>query len=232
MTYYLDYYVDTIPAGVKATIPAAMRMIYVYGGSVKFGDRQVDAAPMKGNDYEADKACAFYGAGETAITAGPGGATLFRYDLAEGSKADKFAAGDGVSSDMKMSREIWSLDIQKGSDWLFRLDYIRNPQGQTADVHTHEGPGIRTLLTGTFHCNQPSEEGRADQPGDPWWETGIEAVISTPSGDCPAKFLRAMVLPSELSVGPRMSGKFLRNKIPSEPGWKVWDCLVDKLVTL
>lgn len=229
MAYYLDYYIDTIPAGASARIGVAKRMIYVYSGSAAIDGQLIDAP--RNAETEAESSAALYSDGETQITAGPHGATLFRFDLVEDSKADKPAYGGGATSAMRMSREIWSLAINKGSEWLFRLDYIRNPAGQTADVHTHEGPGIRALITGTFHVNQPSEEGRASTAGDPWWETGIEAVISTPSGDVPAKFLRGMVLPKEMSDG-RPSGKFLRTFPPSAPGWQVWALFIDRLVTL
>ena len=229
MAYYLDYYIDTIPAGASATVAAAKRMIYVYSGSASIGGRTIHA-PLNG-ETEADASAALYSDEETRITAGQHGTKLFRFDLVEDSKADKPVRGDGATSVIRMSREIWCLDIKQGSEWLFRLDYIRNPAGQTADVHTHEGPGIRALITGTFHVNQPSEEGRAAAAGDPWWETGIEAVISTPSGDEPAKFLRGMVLPRDMVDG-RPSGKFLRKFPPAAPGWKVWELFVDRLVTL
>ncbi len=229
MAYYLDYYIDTIPAGASATVAAAKRMIYLYSGSASIDGRALHA-PSDGKT-EAAASAGLYSDGATRIIAGPEGAKLFRFDLVENSKADKPVHGGGATSAMRMSREIWSLDIKKGSEWLFRLDYIRNPAGQTADVHTHEGPGIRALITGTFHVNQPSEEGRAREVGDPWWETGIEAVISTPSGDVPAKFLRGMVLPKDMIDG-RPSGKFLRTLPPAAPGWKVWEMFVDRLVTL
>ncbi len=229
MAYYLDYYIDKIPAHAAATLAGARRMIYVYSGSASIDGRALHALPN--GETEADASAAAYSEGETRIVAGPHGAKLFRFDLVENSKADKPAQGGGATSVMRMSREIWSLDIEKDSEWLFRLDYIRNPAGQTADVHTHEGPGIRALITGTFHVNQPSEEGRANAAGDPWWETGIEAVISTPGGDVPARFLRGMVLPKDMIDG-RPSGKFLRQFPPSAPGWKVWVLFVDRLVTL
>ena len=130
-----------------------------------------------------------------------------------------------------MSRHLRSLALTEGSEWLFWLDVINNPPGAVADVHTHQGPGIRALLSGAFRCRQPSEDGAADCPGDPWWESGIEAVISTPHETEISKFLRCMILPLSLK-GSGNSGVWHRNKIAPPPGWPIWALHVDEPVRL
>jgi hypothetical protein len=127
-----------------------------------------------------------------------------------------------------MAREIWSLKIDDGSKWLFRLDRIDNPPGAVADVHTHPGPGIRALLAGSFRCKQPSDDGAAKEPGDPWWETGVEAVISTADEQVTSSFLRGMVLPVEFRGRPD-TAKWLRQPPPVQGGWQLH---VDEIIAL
>ena len=219
MAYFLTYYNDAIGAHMTASLPGARRMIYVWRGSCTVSGTLLEAGT------------ATYLEGEAVIETSQAGAMLFRWDLVEDPAEASPAAAIRMGSMLRMSREIWSLDLPPGSKWLFRLDLINNPPGAVADVHTHQGPGIRALLTGTFKCRQPSEDGSADCPGDPWWETGIEAVISTPHDTEVSKFLRCMILPPELK-GSGNSGTWHRKKIEPPPGWPIWTLLVDQDIVL
>jgi hypothetical protein len=214
MTWTLSYCDDRCDPGAVAALPGSHRILYVLEGSVVVGRKALnrdDAA------YLSDAA---------EIRAGANGARVFRWELA-GEAAAPLAA-PGVHSMLRMAEPVWSLDLQPGSRWVFRLDRIDNPPGVVADVHTHPGPGIRALLAGTFHVRQPSEDGAAERPGDPWWESGVEAVISTPSATETSSFLRCMLLPVEY-LGRPDTARWLRTKPAAKAGWRLY---VDEIVTL
>lgn len=217
MAYFLNYYNDMIAPRTTEHWPAARRMVFVWKGACSIGGKAFEAGT--GTHVE----------GEMALQTGDAGALLFRWELAEGASGQSAALPERVGSMLRMSREIWSLDLAPGSEWLFRLDEINNPPGLVADVHTHQGPGIRALLSGSFACRQPSEDGAADCPGDPWWETGIEAVISTPDDTEISKFLRCMILPVALR-GSGNSGFWHRNKILPPPDWPIWRLLDEAVI--
>lgn len=219
MAYFLTYYNDTIAPHAVATLPEARRMIFVWRGSCTVSGKFLDAGT------------ATYSEGGVTIESADAGAMLFRWELIDGPDDSVPAEAVRMGSMLRMSREIWSLAISPGSEWLFRLDMINNPPGIVADVHTHQGPGIRALLSGAFTCRQPSEDGSADCPGDPWWESGIEAVISTPHDTEASKFLRCMILPLGLK-GRGDSAVWHRKQVRPPPGWPLWELLVDEVVKL
>lgn len=217
--YALNYYNDVIPPNATMTLADAQRIVFAWRGSFS----------TSAGSFE--QGMATYTKGEVTITAGREGAMLFRWELVDGQEGEWPAEQPRMGSLLRMSRKIWSLDLKQNNKWLFRLDMINNPPGLVADVHTHEGPGIRALLSGSFRCLQPSENGAADCPGDPWWESGIEAVISTPHDTEPSKFLRCMILPPSLA-GEGNSGTWHRHKIEAPPDWSIWALFVDEIVSL
>lgn len=216
MGYVLRYFNDELAPGSRATLSACRRIVYVFAGT----------ATVNGAKLQQGGAC--YADGPCTIVVGRDGAMMFRWDLAPAGTVELSVEGDDTASTLRMAREIWSLQIASGSRWLFRLDFIDNPAGVVADVHTHPGPGIRALLSGTFDVRQPSEDGRGRQPGDPWWESGVEAVISTPSRTQSSSFLRCMILPVEYEGRPD-TAKWLRTVPAARADWRL---LVDAFVTL
>ncbi len=213
--YYLNYYIDTVGPNAALTLAdnGAHRILYVHSGS----------ANINGTGVPADEAT--YGKGEVTINAGADGSRVFRWDLVK----SKGEPPSNVESMLRMSREVWSLDIPEGSRWLYRLDRINHPiEDGPADVHSHPGPGIRALLAGSFVIAQASENGKADLPGDPFWETGIETLISTPTSDVDVKFLRGMILPTEYEGRPD-TAQWHRAKPTIKSEWKLY---VDQTITL
>lgn len=197
MGYHLSYFDDTYGSGAVADEPlaAAHRIFYVFDGEAVIEGRTVETGG------------AIYASGAADIRGGSQGARVFRWDLS----AFPPAAGEDAPSIPRMTQPIWSLETEPGSRGLFRLDRIDNAPGIVADVHTHPGRGIRALLAGTFHVRQPSEDGAAARPGDPWWESGVEAVISTSSAVETSSFLRCMPLPTQ-SAGRSDTARWLRQK--------------------
>jgi hypothetical protein len=214
MTYYLSYYNDTLTAGASLIFPddGIHRIFYVHQGN----------ATVDGKALPADEAV--YRHGAATVTGSGAGARVFRWEFA--TSAGKVPAN--IESMLRMTRECWTIDIQDGSERLFRLDSIVHNPPDPADCHTHPGPGIRALLSGEFVIRQTSEDGGGAYPGDPWWETGTEAVISTPVGEAPVHFLRGMLLPITFKGRPD-TAKWLRAKPKQKSAWKLY---VDQVIKL
>lgn len=214
MAYYLNYLNDVIGPGASLSLErlGGHRILYTHQGT----------AEANGQSIPADEAAYFDDA--VTIKGGPEGARIFRWELTDG----PVPAPTNIETMMRMSRHIWSLEIPAGSVWIFRLDRINHPAPEPADCHTHPGPGIRALLSGPFIIEQTSESGGGTYPGDPWWETGPEAVISTPATPQDVHFLRGMLLPLEFEGRPD-TAVWLRTKPAQKSEWKLY---VDQRVTL
>ena len=187
MSLSLNFYRDQIGEGgaTSAPLPAAHRIVYVRHGS----------AEINGRTLNADEA-AYYDGPLSAKSAG-GWCELWRWDLVSPIATPLLHQGSDVLSLVRMQRPIANFAMLKGTQWLFRLDRIMTPPGGVADRHQHPGPGIRCLIEGTFNVQQAPESIRDAAPGDPWWETGSDTVIAWSSPTMGAKFMRAMVLPTE-----------------------------------
>lgn len=127
---------------------------------------------------------------------------VWRWEVDLPNRPHTLLQGDGLFTIHRMSRLITTLDMARGSEWLFRLDQITSRPGHVSDPHTHPGPGIRCLLRGTFNIAQHGEHYRGGVPGEPWWESGGEEVVFWGSETTEASFLRGMVLPTEHAGRP------------------------------
>ena len=128
------------------------------------------SATINGDVAPADSAV--YAGDVVTMTAGPQGATLWRWELAPKADTLHLLTGDGVSSSLRMSRRIKMLELVPTSKWLFRLDSIIESEGSTG-LHSHAGSGIRCLVSGKFHVqSQKGEESVSENPGDAWYEEG------------------------------------------------------------
>jgi len=215
MRYYLSYFNDVVGSGAALTLErlGGHRILYVHQGD----------ATINGDAVPTDEAV--YADDSVTIEAGDDGARIFRWELTKGALPEP----DNTESLLRMTREIWSLEIPEGSEWIFRLDRINHPSPDAADCHTHPGPGIRALLSGgPFIIEQTSESGGGTYAGDPWWETGPEVVISTPGTDVDVHFLRGMLLPLEFEGRPD-TAVWLRDKPKQKSEWKLY---VDQTVKL
>ncbi len=77
---------------------------------------------------------------------------------------------------------------------LLRCDQVDFPPGGIAYSHTHAGPGIRRLISGTLRV-RTNGESHDYVPGDAWFEPGPTTVYAEASRDVGAAFVRVMVLP-------------------------------------
>ena len=218
MTHSLFFYQDQILQGAQSTpLRAAHRMILVRHGSVRVNQRLLSA----GEASYADDASVISGDGEWSM--------VWRWELEQTGSPANLLAGDEIQSDLRMSREITSLDMPPGSQWLFRLDRIRMPPGRVTDPHVHPGPGIRCLLEGTFSAEQQCENVPQRLPGDPWWEIGPDPVVARGAPTMRTRFMRGMILPEKFAEGTE-TATWLESKKPPSSGH--WTLFVDQRITV
>ena len=86
------------------------------------------------------------------------------------------------------------VEVEDG--WLMRHDRIDFPAGGIAYRHTHPGPGIRYLLSGSVRIESEGETHEYG-PGEAWFESGPEPVLATASETEDSAFVRVLLLPPE-----------------------------------
>ncbi|HEY5528259.1 MAG TPA: hypothetical protein VIL51_02275 [Thermoleophilia bacterium] len=190
--FTLRLYHDLFDRDAVATpdLEAQHCIAYIHKGS----------AVVNGQLFEADMAA--YCRDAVTIEAGPGGAAVWRWELVRTTSPNNLAAGEGVTSHIRMSRRIKMFELVPTSKWLFRLDSILDNQGSTG-LHSHPGSGIRCMLEG--HLRVESDKGESSdnwRAGDAWYEEGSYPLVSTSDPGEKATFLRGMVLPPEYSRYP------------------------------
>lgn len=80
--------------------------------------------------------------------------------------------------------------------WLLRCDRVDFPPGGVAFRHTHPGPGIRCLLTGSIRIDT-ADESRTYRPFEAWFERGPDPVFAAASETEETAFVRVMLVPAE-----------------------------------
>ena len=100
---------------------------------------------------------------------------------------------DGGDSDAKLTAEV---RLDDGDGWLMRCDRIDFPPGGVAYLHTHPGPGIRCLLSGSIRI-ETEGQARTYTPFEAWFESGPAPVYAAASPTVETAFVRVMLLPRE-----------------------------------
>jgi hypothetical protein len=135
------------------------------------------------------------------VETGPGNRAV--YDVALGSAHFGEASVDGRAL-------VWELDgggaeeallaaeveLDERTEWLMRCDRVDFPPGGLAYRHTHPGPGIRCLLSGSIRI-ESGGEAHEFGPFEPWYESGPEPVLATASPEEETAFVRVMLLPRQ-----------------------------------
>ena len=124
-----------------------------------------------------------------------------------------------------MARE---LALPSG-DRLLRLDRVDFPPGGEAFLHTHQGPGIRVLLTGSITITTQGIV-HTYLPGEPWFETGPDPVHAATHPEQPSAFVRCMVLPAELAGKPSI--RYVDEADRDRPKSQRYTVFLDEPVTL
>jgi hypothetical protein len=203
---------DVLSGGVRLTLPARPRMIFVVHGAVTIEDRAFGDGT------------AWHGQGAAAIEAAPEGATCWRWDLA--TAGDGAVVGPDITSREKL---VARLDTLPAGDLLMRGDSVAFPPGGCAYLHRHQGPGIRCLLEGGIRIDT---HGRSTSygPGGAWYESGPEPVFAQAALDRPSRFIRVMVLPRAL-LG-KSSIEYLNEADKAKPRSQQYRVFVDAPISL
>lgn len=218
MSYTLFFYQDQLLHGAKsAPLPPTHRMMMVRHGRVHVGKK-----PLAENK-------ALYVSDATVIAGDAEWSMVWRWEIEKTGSSPYILSGDEIYSCLRLSREITSLDLQPGSQWLFRLDRIKMAAGRITDPHVHPGPGIRCLIEGTFSADQKSEAIPQRLPGDPWWEVGPDEVVARAAPTMRTRFMRGMILPPQFADGSE-TATWLDTKAP--PPSDNWTLFVDQVITL
>ena len=98
---------------------------------------------------------------------------------------------DEVPADALLAEQV---EVEDG--WLMRHDRIDFPAGGIAYRHTHPGPGIRYLLSGSVRIESEGETHEYG-PGEAWFESGPEPVLAMASETEDSAFVRVLLLPPE-----------------------------------
>ena len=191
---------DVVRRGETVTRSPANRVLYVVEGDVTV------SADGRHTRLVANQA--WHGTGACTIAASTD-ARLWRWEL----RPD-------TARGAKLGREI---TLPPG-EYLVRCDRVDFPLGGVAYTHTHEGPGIRVLLSGRFRVEVDGHEQRIG-PGEPWFERGPDPVYAEASPEEPTSFVRVMVLPRAL-LG-RSSIRYVRPEDQARPKTQTYTVFVD-----
>lgn len=213
MSWQLRLYEDRLAAGASASLPPGNRVIYVANGT----------AVVDGADVPEDEA--WFGPGAIAVTAGAGGATLWRYELCRAEGAP--VALTGTASDLKLSADIATPDPDDGRQWLMRCDSVAFPPGGCAYTHTHQGPGIRCLRDGSIRIDAEGASHRY-APGEAWFESGPDSVFAQADAHEPTRFIRVMILPRALKG--QSSIRYVREEDRDKPKSQTYRGYVDEFI--
>jgi hypothetical protein len=208
----LRLYEDVLSNDATAELPPLPRMVFVAHGALAVTGRELcDDAAWSGEET-------------IALKAGRGGATLWRWELADGGGAGMLA-GSGIVSREKLAAQLETLP--KGR-LLLRGDSVAFPPGGCAYLHRHQGPGIRCLLEGGIRIDT---HGRSTSygPGGAWYESGPDPVLAQ-AADRPTRFIRVMILP--VAYVGRSSVEYLNEEDKAKPKSQQYKMFADLPLTI
>jgi len=213
MTPMLRLYEDVLSNDGEVSLPALPRLIYVTHGSLAIADRALCD----------DQAWA--GEGAVTLTAGSGGATIWRWELVAGDASGGAAIGRGVASREKLAARLATLP--KGA-LLLRGDSVAFPPGGCAYLHRHQGPGIRCLRDGGIRIDTKGHSASYG-PGGAWFESGPDPVFAQ-AADTPTRFIRVMILP--MAYLARSSVEYLNEEDKAKPKSQSYKIYVDMPIAI
>jgi hypothetical protein len=126
----------------------------------------------------------------------PGGNRI-TYDVARNQAHFGAASVDGHALVWELGEEGEPLELDPSDEWLMRCDRVDFPPRGVAYLHTHQGPGIRCLLTGQLAVETGGRT-IVVRPFETWFESGPEPVYAAASDSEPTAFVRVMILPRRL----------------------------------
>ena len=205
----LAFFRDIFAAGATLELPAGPNRV-LFGWQGKLTIRAAGAVTTLSTNS------AWHGAIAASATAGREGAEVYRWELHRGTPP----AG---------AKLVSPLAIDASRRWLMRCDRVDFPLGGIAYTHTHQGPGTRALLTGTFRVDSAGHQLRI-APGEPWFESGPDPVLAHASESELSSFARVMILPLEL-VG-KSSIKYVLPEDQDKPKRQTYQLFIDEPIDL
>jgi quercetin dioxygenase-like cupin family protein len=117
-----------------------------------------------------------------------------------------------------------AVELDANGAWLVRCDTVAFPPGGIAYLHTHQGPGIRCLLSGALQVEVAGRT-HAIAPGGAWFESGPEPVLARAAQE-PTSFVRVMILPAALRG--KSSIRYVRAEDADKPKTQKYQVFVDQ----
>jgi quercetin dioxygenase-like cupin family protein len=212
-THILRFYYDRLdPDSEVPLTDERNRVLYVRAGTARMGAAD-HAAALAAN-------CAWHSRFAFSVRAGATGAEVYRWELARSAHA--------ATQQGKPLLEA-PLALAEGGEYLIRCDRVDFPPGGIAYTHTHRGPGIRGLLSGSIRIDVKGEA-HAVQPGEAWFEAGPDPVLATASATEPTSFARVMILPAEL-LG-KSSIRYMLPEDQDKPKRQTYQLFIDTPIAL
>jgi len=217
MPFSMKFYHDQLVAEgeSKAPLRDAHRMVFVRHGAVVINGQNLQTQDTA------------YFSGPMHIQAAADWSQVWRWEVDQPNAEPALLQGTGVLTTLRLARVITTLELNVGDQWLFRLDSVTSVAGRVTPPHGHHGPGIRCLYQGTFNVQDASHVISDRNPGDPWWESGVDTVVAWHSLQMPAIFVRALILPTELQG--TISNIWKSEGPSAQSSWRLFH---DKIITL
>ena len=173
------------PGGRLETAPTLATAVYVVEGNLRADGSGQSASLAANSAISLD--------GETALHSREG-ATALRWDLIDRPYPLPDQRRERAASRLLLSTQL-DFDTEKGR--LLRCDRVEFPPGGVAYLHTHRGPGIRVLLSGSIRIDTGGKSHEYG-PLEAWYVSGPEPVFAAASQTEPTAFARLMILPVSL----------------------------------
>jgi quercetin dioxygenase-like cupin family protein len=221
MSFELKLYKDELPPQAVVQMPlrsAPVRAIYVVSGGLRLGSGGANAT-LGANS-------AWFNRGAVRVASGNLGAVALRWELTPAGAPDATLACDRAASVVLLSSPM-GLDGRER--WLLRCDRVDFPPGGEALLHTHQGGGIRCLLSGSIDIETNGKR-HGYRPLEAWFEAGTDPVYAAASANEPTAFARVMVLPRTL-LG-KSSIAYVNPKDLAKPKSQRYQVFIDEPIEL
>ncbi|KAB7623681.1 cupin domain-containing protein [Alkalilimnicola sp. S0819] len=185
-TYLLRLYEDRIPAShAPVHLPCAPRAVYLREGGLTIED-DWSSQFLPGDTAQVSE-------DELTLLAGPDGATVWRWELADadGPGQGELRSAPACESTLKLEAEI---ELDDGFSWMMRCDRVEFPPGGVALTHVHQGPGIRIVLEGEITIETEGTVA-SHKAGEAWLERGHYPVLAPTTEAEPTTFIRCFFVP-------------------------------------
>lgn len=188
MNFRLRLYRDDLDAqaALSLSVDRTVRAIYVMCGGLRARSDVLDGT------FGANSA--FHARTPLLLQAGHLPTTLLRWELIPAAAAPAVANSPGIHSALLLDA---AMTLDPAEPYLLRGDRVDFPPGGEALTHTHQGGGIRCLLSGGIDIHTKGTVHHYG-PLEPWFEAGPDPVYAAASKTEASAFARVMILPRGL----------------------------------